>query len=68
LISEISLNSNNDQQVSLDFKGSRYLLRVNSLAVDEETGRFMHLDLLYAALSKHTEGIYIKGEQKKIPG
>ena len=37
-------------------------MRVNSLDVDEETGRYLHMDLLFAALNQHTEGIYIKGE------
>lgn len=46
----------------LNFKGSKYLMRVNSLDVDEETGRYLSLDLLFAALNQYTEGIYIKGD------
>lgn len=43
-------------------------MRVNSLDVNEETGRYLHLELLFAALTQYTEGIYIKGDapaQKK---
>ncbi len=35
---------------------------MNSLDVDDETGRYLHLDLLFAALNQYTEGIYIKGD------
>jgi hypothetical protein len=46
----------------LNFKGSKYLMRVNSLDVDEETGRYLSLDLLFAALNQYTVGIFIKGD------
>ena len=56
------MTTHNEDQVILNFKGSKYLMRVNSLDVDEETGRYLSLDLLFAALNQYTEGIYIKGD------
>jgi hypothetical protein len=56
------MTDHNDDQVVINFKGSKYLLRVNSLDIDEETGRYIHLELLFAALNQYTEGIYIKGD------
>lgn len=46
----------------VNFKGENLLMRVHSLDVEEDTGRYLHLDLLFAALNQYTEGIYIKGE------
>jgi len=37
-------------------------MRVNSLDVDPDTGRYLNLDLLFAALNQYTTAIYIKGE------
>jgi hypothetical protein len=45
------MTTHNEDQVMLNFKGSKYLMRVNSLDVDEETGRYLSLDLLFAALN-----------------
>jgi len=56
------MSTHNDDQVMVDFKGKKYLMRVNSLDVDEETGRYMHLELLFATLNQYTEGIYIRGD------
>ena len=61
-LTDLTMDSHNEDQVMLTFKGSKYLMRVNSLDVDEETGRYLHMDLLFAALNPHTEGIYIKGD------
>ncbi len=44
------------------FKGGKYLMRVNSLDTEEETGRYMQMEMVFAALNQYTEGIYIKGE------
>lgn len=60
-ISELQVAEHTDSQVTLEFKGRRFLMRVNSLDVDEETGRYMHMDLLFATLNGYTEGVYIKG-------
>jgi hypothetical protein len=36
-------------------------MQVNNLNVEEETGgRYLNLELLFAALNQYTEGIYIK--------
>ena len=41
-------------------------MRINSVDVDEEhgCGRYLEMDLLFAALNQYTEGIYIKSDQK----
>ncbi len=50
-IADVGVSSNNEDQVMLDIKGTKYLMRINSLDVDFDTGRYMNLDLLFAALN-----------------
>ncbi|TNV87069.1 hypothetical protein FGO68_gene15497 [Halteria grandinella] len=61
-VSELQAHENDSSLVNVEFKGLRYLMRVNNLGVEEDTGRYLNLDLLFAALNPHTEGIYIRGE------
>ena len=44
------------------YKGNNYYMRINNMEVDDETGRYLNLDLLFATLNQHTEGIYIKSD------
>ena len=37
-------------------------MRINNIDIDEDTGRYLHMEMLFAALNQHTEGIYIKGD------
>lgn len=37
-------------------------MRINSLDVDDEVGRYMQMETLFAAVNQHTEGIYIQGD------
>jgi hypothetical protein len=46
----------------ITFKGGKYIMRINNIDIDEETGRYLHMEMLFAALNQHTEGIYIKGD------
>jgi hypothetical protein len=39
-------------------------MRVNSLDIDFETGRYLDMDLIFAATNQYTEGIYIKSDKK----
>ena len=64
-ISELAIDNNDENQFSVHFKGKKYALRINNLVVDAEEGRFIIPDLVYAAVNKHTEGIYIKGDPPK---
>lgn len=62
-IADVNVSSNNEDQLLLEIKGTKYLMRINSLDVNEETGRYLNLDLLFAALNQYTTAIYIKGDQ-----
>jgi len=62
-IADVSVSSNNEDQLLLEIKGAKYLMRINSLDVNEESGRYLNLDLLFAALNQYTTAIYIKGDQ-----
>lgn len=63
-ISEVQANSHTDSQVTVEVKGKRYLMRVNNLNTDPTHGRYLNLDLLFATLNPHSEGVYIKGEKQ----
>ena len=64
-LTDLTVESNDENQCQVSFKGKRYTLRVNNVDVDLDTGRYVLADLLYATLNKHTEGIYIRGEPQK---
>ena len=50
-VSDLSVANNNEDQMILTFCGNKYLLRINNLAIDLKTGRYINLELLFATLN-----------------